>query len=154
MGHIRNSIVINAPVESVWAFLVDYQRAPEWQANTTEVRDFDGTPGEVGFAYTAILKAMGRRLEGRSTITASERPRFIEEHGSASGTGKYRVTNTLAPTAEGGTALSFEMEYEFGSGFLGGIANKLIFERSIERDVQHSAENLKELIESQMLVPA
>jgi uncharacterized membrane protein len=149
VGHIKETIFINAPVEKVWEFMVDYRRAPEWQSNVVEVKEFDGTPGEPGFAYTAVYKAMGRRLESRSTIVRSERPRFLEEEGSMAGNGKVTMLNTLETTREGGTALTFTLEYDVGSFFLAGVADKLVFERSIERDVRHSSENLKALVEAE-----
>jgi hypothetical protein len=58
------------------------------------------------------------------------------------------------PTADGGTALTFTTDYELGSGFLAGVADRLIFERAIERDVRHSSENLKALAEAEIAVTA
>jgi uncharacterized membrane protein len=154
MGHIREVLSIQAPVERVWEFLADYARAPEWQSNVIEVKDFEGTPGEVGFSYTAIYKAMGRRMESRSTITGAERPGFLEEKGSMPGGGEVTMTNVLEPAPDGGTAVTFTFDYELGAGFFGQIADRLVFERAIERDVRHSSENLKALIEAEVAAQA
>lgn len=149
MGHIREAAHINAPIERVWEFLVDYRRWPEWQTNVVEVEERGGVPGEVGFTYLGVYKALGRRLETHSEITRSERPRLIEEKGTMPGGGQMTMLSTLEPAPDGGTNLEFMLDYELGSGFLAGVADKLVFERSIERDTRHSTENLIALIESE-----
>ncbi len=41
---------------------------------------------------------------------------------------------------------------EMGAGFLAGLADRILFERAIERDIRHSNENLKALVEAGVLV--
>jgi uncharacterized protein YndB with AHSA1/START domain len=154
MGHVRQTAHIRAPMERVWDFLTDYARAPEWQTNVVEIGEFSGTPGEVGFRYEAVYRAMGRRMETSSEITRSERPTLLEEQGTMPGSGPVTMTSTLEPGADGGTNITYELDYELGSGLLSGIADRLIMERAIERDVRHSTENMKELIEAEAVVTA
>ena len=51
MGHIRESVHINAPIDRVWALGIDHARWPEWQTNLVEIKDFSGVPGQPGFRY-------------------------------------------------------------------------------------------------------
>lgn len=153
MGHIVDTVYVHAPVEQVWTFLTDYGRYPEWQTNLIETKDFIGTPGEVGFAYTFVYKALGRRLEGRFEVVQSERPRMLVEKGHMPGAGEARSTTEIQSTPDGETKVTFTMDYELGSSFLAGLADKFVFERSIERDIRHSGENLKALIEAEVRVP-
>jgi hypothetical protein len=118
------------------------------------VKDFEGEPGEVGFRFAAVYKVMGRRLESRSEITRSEMPRFIEETGNMPGGGDVISSSVLEPTADGGTAVTFTMDYQLGSSLLAGIADRLAFERAIERDVRQSSENLKSLAEAEIPITA
>jgi len=152
MGHIRETVSVHAPIERVWELVTDYARFPEWQTNLIEVKDFEGVPGEVGFAYRAVYKALGRRIEGRFEIAKVERPRFLEEKGEMPGTGEATTTTVLESTPDGGTACTFTMDYEMGAGFLAGLADRILFERAIERDIRHSNENLKALVEAGVLV--
>lgn len=153
MGHIREAVYLNAPVERVWAFVTDYARFPEWQTSLIEVRDFQGLPGTLGFSYEAVYKGLGRRLEGRFEITEADRPRLLKEKGEMPGIGVVSTATTLEPVPEGGTTVTFVMDYEMGTSFAAGLADRLIFERSIERDIRHSNENLKALIEAEVPVP-
>ena len=46
------------------------------------------------------------------------------------------------------------MEYELAPGLLGQVLSKVFAERAIERDVKHSAENLKAVVEETSKTPA
>lgn len=152
MGHVRDVVDIHAPIERVWDFVTDYARWPQWQTNLIEIRDFIGVPGQVGFSYVAVYKGLGRRLEGRFEITRSERPRVIEEKGHLPGVGDATSMTILESTPDGGTSITFSLDYTMVGGFLGDIADRLIFEHSLERDFHTSGLTMKELIEA--AVPA
>ena len=152
MGHIRETVHINAPIERVWKFINDYERVPEWQSNVLEIKDVTGVPGEVGFIYVSELRALGRKFDSETKITKSEAPRFLEQKFHMPGTGEAVSTSVLESTPDGGTASTFTMDYKMGTAFLGGLADRFLFERSIERDIRHSNENMKELIEAEVPV--
>jgi carbon monoxide dehydrogenase subunit G len=150
MAHISSSIHVDAPPERVWEVLANVERAPEWQAGTIEVRDIKGSLDEVGGSYTSILKIAGRPLEGHWETTRAERPRLIEFKGTAPGGGRATGSQRLEASGHG-TDLTFEIDYELPGGFLGQMANKLFVERQLERDANHSLENLKALCESEVM---
>jgi len=149
MGHIRETVYVHAPIDRVWKFATDPARFAEWQTNVLEIKDVVGLPGEVGSSYAAIYRALGRKIEARAKVTKAESPRFLEEKGHMPGTGEYTATTVLESTPDGGTAVTFTMDYTMGASFIAGLADRFLFERSIERDIRHSNENLKELIEAE-----
>ena len=58
------------------------------------------------------------------------------------------MNGTIEPSG-GGTRAAVEVDYQLPAGFLGEVANRLFIERSVERDVRHTLENLKERVEGE-----
>jgi len=52
-----------------------------------------------------------------------------------------------------GTKLSTDLDYELPMGLFGNVADKLFAERAMTRDVHHSGENFKALVEEEAMVP-
>jgi uncharacterized membrane protein len=153
MGHIRESIHIDAPIDQVWELGAKCERYPEWQTGIVEVKDCTGPIDRVGAKYTIVYKSMGRRLEATFEVTRAEKPRLMEQKGTVPGGGHATSLQTLEP-AGGGADLMFTFDYELPGGFVGGMADKLFMERALERDIRHSNENFKALCEAEAKVPA
>ena len=153
MGHVRHMIHIDAPPDTAYAFLIDATRIPEWNSSVVEVKDVQGPLDTVGASYTAILKLGGRQLETRWEMTRVEERRLAEFVASSAAGGHATSTSTLQP-ADRGTDLMLEVDYELPGGFVGGMADKLVVERAIERDIKHSLENVKAICEAEVKVPA
>jgi uncharacterized protein YndB with AHSA1/START domain len=145
MGYVRETVYIQAPIERVWEFVTDYKRFPEWQTNVFEIKDVDGTPGTVGFAYTAFFKAFGKPLEGKFKIIKAERPRYIEEQGIFAD-GKMLTTTVFESTPEGFASVTFTVDYEFAPSFLISF-DRPMFEHYLERELKFANETLKQLLE-------
>ena len=146
MGHVRHSIEIDAPPERVFDLAVDARRWPEWQTTALEVRDVQGPLDQVGKRYRIVGRIAGRAVEGQGEVSRFERPRIFEVKGTAAGGGRLISRSTF--DAEGaGTRATIEIDYELPGGLLGQMASRLFAERQIERELIHSAENLKALIE-------
>lgn len=147
MPRIHSEIEIEAPPERVWEILTDPERLPEYNATIIEVSDATGRLDQVGSTYRGVAKVYGRRIEGVWEVTEVIPMRRIVQRGSAPGGGAATVSGTLEPTDRGTTRAAVEIDYELPAGFLGELANKLFIERSVERDVRHTNENLKALAE-------
>lgn len=153
MGHIRESIHVDAPIDQVWELGAKCERYPEWQTGIVEVKDCTGPIDHVGAKYTSVYKAMGRSLEVTTEVTRAEKPRLIEDKLTVPGGGHGTSLLTAEP-AGGGTDLTFIFDYELPGGFVGGMADKLFMERAIERDIRHGNENFKALCEAEAKIPA
>lgn len=152
MGHVVNTIHIDASPERVFEYGLNAERLPEWNATFAEVKDISGPLDRVGASYTSVLKIAGRRLESRWEVTRFEKPTYFEMAGTAPGGGRATVITRNEP-ADGGTKSTVELDYELPGGFLGGFVNKLFVERAIERDVKHTSENFKAIVEAEALTP-
>jgi uncharacterized membrane protein len=153
MGHIRESIHIDAPIDQVWDLGAKSERYPEWQTGIVEVKNSTGPIDHVGAKYTAVYKSMGRTLEATFEVTRAEKPRLMEQRGTIPGGGHGTSLQTAEP-AGGGTDVTITMDYDLPGGFVGGLADKLFMERALERDIRHSNENFKALCEAEAKIPA
>lgn len=151
MGHVRETLHIDAPVDVCWDIYADPNRILEWQEGVVEVKDISGKLDRVGSAYSPVFRLAGRKLETRVEVTKVEKPRLIETAGTIAGGGKGQSTTTFEPSG-GGTDMTFELDYELPGGFVGDLADKLFMERAAERQIRHGSENFKALCEAK--VPA
>ncbi len=153
MAHIVTHFHVDAPPDRVFELGADAARIPEWNASVTEVKDVTGKLDRVGAAYTGVMKIGGRRLEVRWEVTKVDKPSYAELRGSTPGGGRATVITRSTP-AGGGSDCSVELDYELPGGFIGDLAFKLFAERAVERDVRHSNENFKAIVEAEALVHA
>jgi len=145
MGHIRESIHIDAPIDHVWEVTADCRRLPEWNVNVFEVNDCPDRLDRVGAKYRTVARVMGRRIEGTSETTKADRPHVFAFKGTTPG-GHVTATATFTEVG-GGTDAMIEADYELPGGLFAGIAERLL-SGSIERDFRHSNENFKALCEA------
>lgn len=153
MAQIVTHYHVDAPPDRVFELGAHAERIPEWNASITEVKDVTGPLDHLGAAYTAIMKIAGRRLEARWEVARIEKPSYTELRGSAPGGGRATMITRSEP-AGGGSDCTFELDYELPGGFIGDLAFKLFAERSVERDVRHSNENFKAIVEAEVPVHA
>lgn len=62
MIKIEKSIVVDAPVEKVFAYVVDPARSPEYQPGTDEVKDIQRLP-DGRYTYKAVSKFLGLHVD-------------------------------------------------------------------------------------------
>jgi uncharacterized membrane protein len=147
MKQQRMTAHYDAPIEKVFALGLDYQRYPEWNVSYVEIKEVIGPPGAVGTKVHAVMRTLGRQMEGWAEIVEIDPPRRIKTTGSATTGGQLDVTYRLTPAGTG-TDFELEVEYELPAGIFGQIADRLFIERAIERDLRHSLENFKALVEA------
>jgi uncharacterized membrane protein len=147
MTTVRTTAHYDAPIERVWELGTDFKRYPEWNVSYPEVKEVTGPVDKVGTRILSVTKVLGRRMEGWGEIVEVDKPRFLKTVGSSHEGGKLTIIYRLTPAGEG-TDFELESEYELPAGFLGHIADKLFVEKSVERDLRHSMENFKALVET------
>lgn len=146
MGRVRESIDIDAPLEVCWALNADAARLTEWNKSILEVRDVSGPLDQVGTTYTGVVKAMGRKFDGRNEVIAVEPMKSIETAGSGVGGAKAKVHVDFARRGQG-TRVTVTIDYELPGGLFGGIAEKLFATRQLEGDLRASNAGFKALAE-------
>jgi uncharacterized membrane protein len=153
MGKVHQSIVIDAPLDQVWDLMCDASRLAEWQSTVVQVTQTTGRLDQVGSTYTTTNRIAGRPIQVSWEVTAVEPRRSFDQVASSPRGGSARATNR-AESSNGGTRVTTEIDYELPGGFLAEVANKLFAERSIDREIRHSLENLKALVETEVAVAA
>jgi uncharacterized protein YndB with AHSA1/START domain len=116
MGHIRESIHVDAPIEQVWELGAKCDRYTEWQTGIVEVKGCTGPMDHVGATYAAVYKAMGRNLEVTVEVTRSEKPRVIENKLTVPGGGHGTSLQTAEPAGAARTSRSLSTtSFQVGS---------------------------------------
>jgi uncharacterized membrane protein len=131
MINIEKSIVINKPVEQVFAYVSDGSKASSWQGGLEAV---ENPTTEVGSHYTEVRKFVGREMRSVLEITAFE-PNTLWASRVVKGPVPYNVSAKFAPQ-EGGTRLTLRLDGE-PTGFFkmaeGMVKGQL--EKSMEEDL-------------------
>jgi uncharacterized protein YndB with AHSA1/START domain len=135
--------VIDRPVDRVFAFLVDTDKAADWNPQVTEARKTSDGPLGVGTTLLYVGRFLGRRFESVSECTdyvANER--FSTK--TTSGPFHLEIENTLS-SVDGGTRLA--TIYRGESRGFSKLAEPVIV-RLTKKQFETATENLKALVEA------
>jgi uncharacterized protein YndB with AHSA1/START domain len=144
MTKLSESVVIERPVEEVFAFLDEPANNPLWQPGTVESRQLTEGPTQVGTRIEQVTHFLGKRLEMIFEITEHVRNKSATAKWSGPFAGYS--TYTFEPT-NGGTNLAITGEIE-GHGFF-KLAEP-VFAVITKRELRTSLENLKDLLEARI----
>jgi len=138
---IKDTIVINRPIEAVFAYAAKFDRHPEWQ-DSLKAATLEGPPA-VGVKGTES-RQMGRSVQTYDwRISEFDPPNRI---GFETLSGPMRPVGSTTFTAEGdATRLDFEMEMN-PRGFMKLLSPMI--SRQVQRGVTADHVKLKELLES------
>jgi len=146
MNEFEITIVIERPVEDVFAVLTDVSKTPAWTPGLAEARWGDDGPHQVGQALTFVGTFLGRSYESAAAVTefvANER--FASK--TTSGPFHLEVDSRLEPVANG-TRLATVYRGE-SHGFF-KIAEPIVT-RLARKQFETAAVNLKALMEEKAL---
>lgn len=143
----------DAPPERVWQLGSDFKRYPEWNVNYIEIKEVTGPVDRVGTRIHATQRILGRDIDSWGEIVEVEPLKLVKISGSSAEGGHMTLTYRFTPKA-GGADVETTLDYHLPMGIFGKLADKLFLERTVERDVRHSYENFKALIEAKTPVPA
>jgi len=97
----ETSVVINRPIEEVWAFASDPFNIPRWNITRTRVRQTSPGPIGLGTTFETRLVILGFALRSSSAITEWDPPHAYAWSGGGAGFQSLSVRGTFEPTAEG-----------------------------------------------------
>jgi uncharacterized protein YndB with AHSA1/START domain len=142
MVAVKKDVVINAPLETVFALVSDPARMPEWLPGLVEVRVVLGTGAGQQFEWT--YKMAGILLRGQSVVVEFvPNERAVHQNiGGISSTWTY----TVEPHDEG-TTLTIEADYTIPVPVLGKMAEHVAARRNA-RDLEAALLDIKETLES------
>jgi carbon monoxide dehydrogenase subunit G len=145
MVNMEVSIVINRPIEEVFAELSDLENNKKWRSGTVEAEKTSVGPIAIGTTYRMVNGAFGRRMEGVAEVTEYEpNRRFVTKNRSGL---PIETERTFEPV-EGGTKVTFTVKAELAGFFR--MAEPLVAgmgKRRLESDVA----DLKDLLEADVL---
>lgn len=145
MNHIRDEILIRAPVEQIWALVCDPGQLEDWTG--TKASDVSGPLDQVGTTFVQTSRTMGFEMKGTFTVLDVEPMRLLHLRSDRGPDMTFR----FAPEGDG-TRLTFESAYEL-PGHLPGFVKNLMTKSYVERQMRHHMENIKALVEATVTVP-
>jgi uncharacterized protein YndB with AHSA1/START domain len=142
MPEASNEVVIDRPIDEVFAFLADAENDPRWRDGVLDIAREPGAGG-VGARYRQGIKGPGgRRVAADVEITEYQPDTLIAFRGTAGPVrpeGRYRLSQ-----ADGGTRVRFDL-----SAKLGGLKRLMSspVQKSMNAEVASLAK-LKQMLES------
>jgi uncharacterized membrane protein len=145
MLKIESTIVINRPVEEVFAVLSNLENSPKWSSAFLEVtKTSEGSIG-VGTTWRAVQKAFGQRLESEVEVTEYEPNRMWTQKGKSPFPVHVQAT---FESVDSGTRVNLRLEGEPGGFFkLAAPVVASMAKRQAEADLA----NLKDFMEAHAL---
>ncbi len=148
MGRIEKSIEIKAPVEKVFAFIIDFDNFVRTQPPEMKLEVLSRDEGlvRVGFTVKARAEFGGRVFEVEDETTELVKNKRFSGRQKGGAFKKLEHTDLVEPT-ESGTKYTSIMEYELPYSLLGKIIDKLKVQKDIEKMMDYSTKKTKELLE-------
>ena len=139
----EKNVVINRPVDEVFAYVSDIEKMDQWAAEMVEVKKTSDGPVGVGTTFTGVVKVLGRRMENEHEITEYEpNSKFGMRVISGPVTGEMGFS---FDSVNHGTKVSMAVEAETGGFFK--VAEPLVA-RQMNRQYETNLATLKDLLES------
>jgi uncharacterized protein YndB with AHSA1/START domain len=141
----EHTVLIDRPIEEVFAFVTDPDNDPLWHASTLEAQQTSEGAVGLGATYRVVLKFLGRQIETTYEITEYEPP---TKHCVRITSGPIPAVGCLLlePTDDGSTR--FTQTLDRGElGFFFRLAEPLV-RRAINRQSEADLATLKDLLES------
>ncbi len=140
----EHTVVIERPVEEVFAFTTDPKNESLWQSTSLETEQTSEGEVDVGTTFRNISKFLGRTIESIYQVTENDPPhkQCVEvTSGPLPGAGCY----LYEPADGGSTRFTQTFETEVGGFFK--LAEPLVA-RAIRRQMEADMATLKDLLEA------
>jgi uncharacterized protein YndB with AHSA1/START domain len=144
MIKMETTVVINHPIEDVFAFVSNIEKLSQWAGPVLEAKQTSEGPVGVGTTSTRVVQFLGQRLETTHEVTEYEPNRKISFKSSS---GPIPIEERFTfESVEDGTKGTFSGEVEAGGFFK--LAEPIVA-RMLKRQMESDVNNLKELLEAQ-----
>lgn len=143
MTKFEHSVLIQRPLEDVWAYVMEPANDPVWQGPVIEVRRGAGEQMGVGTEIEEVTQFLGRRFEMTFVVTEHE-PMRRSAVRTSSGPVRMEGSYSFDSVADG---TRFTMKGETDAHGLFRLAEP-VFARMARREWESSCEVLKDLLEA------
>lgn len=144
MVKVEASVVINRPLEEVFAFVTTIENSPKWESEVVEAKQTSEGSISVGTTFNGVGEFLGRRIESTFAVTAYE-PNRTYAIKTTSGPMPFEQEHALEPV-EGGTKVTIVAEVNPGGIFR--LAEP-IFARRVQSQLDTNLSNLKNVLEAE-----
>jgi carbon monoxide dehydrogenase subunit G len=143
MSEIHKTVTFDAPVEKVFELVDNPDNIPNYIPNVERVADVKRSDGRIGDTFRVIYKVLGISFDEKFTVTGYEpRRKLVSKFdGGMKGTFSW----TFEPQGAQ-TECSLDIEYQVGGGILGKAADALVLERTNEKNMDESLENIRRVL--------
>jgi uncharacterized protein YndB with AHSA1/START domain len=148
---VDSTTTIEAPLETVWAFVSDPNRYPEWSVVTERMTHVDDGPADVGMIYREFGGLGPMTDESEWIITTFDPPRK-QVHRGDDGTVQTLLTFEIEPMDGGeSTRLHQTIELVFPRGFrlLARLLGWLFLRRMAASALEETVLNAKRIVEKE-----
>lgn len=144
MPKMESSIIINVPIEKVWAYVDDLSNATKWGSNILEAKPTSPGSTRVGSTYAYTIQAIGQKMETTGEITAYDPPR--ESAWKAIKSPFPMNGSTVLEAVAGGTRVTQTINAEPGGFFK--LAEPLLVKQQ-QSQMEADLARLKQILEVQ-----
>ncbi len=143
---VEGAITVGAAPETVWAFLCDARRYPEWIPDTLAILSVSDEPLVAGSTYRERSRLLGPlSLPSDWRVVEFAPPRSQQHDGRM--LGPMSITFEVAPDGEG-ARFAYRLSYDVPLGPAGRLLDSLAVRPRLRNGFRQAAENLRRLVEA------
>ncbi len=142
MATLQTSIVINRPIDEVFAYVTDLSNNVQWMTGVIAVGMTSPGPVKVGATYKFDIKALSMKMETTGEVAAYEPPK---KYAWKSTSGPFPMSgSTTFEAVEGGTRVTDVIQAEPGGFFK--LAEPMLMKQQ-QSQMEADMKKLKEILE-------
>lgn len=145
MAKIKRDIEIQVSPPVAFEALTNWSQLAEW-STVTQSHDGPDRGSGVGEEFDQQLRIAGLPLQTHWRVVEFDPPRSLAYEVTAMAAGRMTLRQQVAPSDQG-SRVEFDVDYDLPGRFLGEALDRVFVERRNEREVEHSLQNLKDLLE-------
>lgn len=146
MSEVHTTIHIAAPIEAVWAVVIDPHRLADWVTIHRSLGRTDSGDARPGFRMDQTLSLRGAPIKVHWTLADCEAPRRAVWHGKGPAGAHAETEYRLEPDA-GGTRFEYSNEFHPPLGILGWAAERALAGNLPKAEAERTLARLKLLCE-------
>ena len=138
---IDSSIEIGRPLDDVWEAFCDIEAVPQWVESVHDIRNYSGSPLDMGSTWDQVMKFLGKEFSGEVQIVEfAPGQRVTQDFGGV-------VTGNMTAEFEDlGDATRLSLYFHVETGGFFGIAAPLM-KRNMQKDVDGDLARFKAWLE-------